>query len=312
MLALTYICKMKAFLLACILLAAIVFSPLSTCTARELSERDLSATKSPGPDPGKVPFNCGRGQRYCVVSKPPTPTPCSPYKPSVSTITDNVYVSAGRVVPKSDQVLVALRLLWISGWVLTCCGSECNVLYTMLFGAYRFQSPCSRLPASPEVYMLSPNSAASQQQQCSRPEERGENTKKQEKGQAEDRGDREERKHINKGRQPFAESQERRRKKKGSADQSLLEHEQQLHSLTNRYSNSTSSGRPDNKSSEEDKMLESCSFGGSGEEALVPSKTEKLNPIQCEESSSHGQTREDLKQIPRASAKVFFFLTYTW
>ncbi|KAJ6861249.1 hypothetical protein NC651_037355 [Populus alba x Populus x berolinensis] len=77
MLVLTYICKMKAFLLACILLAAIVFSPLSTCTARELSE---GATKSPGPEPGKVPLNCGRGQRYCVVSKPPTPTPCLPYK----------------------------------------------------------------------------------------------------------------------------------------------------------------------------------------------------------------------------------------
>ncbi|KAL3597426.1 hypothetical protein D5086_009063 [Populus alba] len=66
------------------------------------------------------------------------------------------------------------------------------------------------------------------------------------------------------------------------------------------------SGRPDNKSLEEDKMLESCSFGGSGEEAFVPSKTEKLNPIQCEEGSSRGQTREDLKQIPGASAKVFF------
>nr|TKR90780.1 uncharacterized protein D5086_0000229980 [Populus alba] len=65
-------------------------------------------------------------------------------------------------------------------------------------------------------------------------------------------------------------------------------------------------GRPDNKSLEEDKMLESCSFGGSGEEAFVPSKTEKLNPIQCEEGSSRGQTREDLKQIPGASAKVFF------
>jgi hypothetical protein len=35
----TYISKMKAFLIACILLATIVFSPLSTCTARELAER---------------------------------------------------------------------------------------------------------------------------------------------------------------------------------------------------------------------------------------------------------------------------------
>ena len=86
----------------------------------------------------------------------------------------------------------------------------------------------------------------------------------------------------------------------------MLEHEQQLHSSTNSYSNSTSSGRPDNKSLEEDKMLESCSFGGSSEEASVPSKTEKLNPIQCEESSSRNQTREDLKQIPGASATVFF------
>ena len=58
-------------------------------------------------------------------------------------------------------------------------------------------------------------------------------------------------------------------------------------------------------------MLESCSFGGSDEEALVPSKTKKLNPIQCEESSSRDQTREDLKQIPGASTKVFFFLTCT-
>ncbi|KAL3564856.1 hypothetical protein D5086_032902 [Populus alba] len=74
---------------------------------------------------------------------------------------------------------------------------------------------------------------------------------------------------------------------------------------TNSYSNSTSSGRPDSKSLEEDKMLESCSAGGSGEEASVPSKTEQLNPIKCEESSSRGQTREDLKQIPGASAKVF-------
>ena len=35
----TYTSKMKAFLIACILLATIVFSPLSTCTARELAGR---------------------------------------------------------------------------------------------------------------------------------------------------------------------------------------------------------------------------------------------------------------------------------
>jgi len=47
----------------------------------------------------------------------------------------------GRAVPKSDQVLVALRLLWISGWAwTTCCSNERNVLCTMLFGAYRFLS----------------------------------------------------------------------------------------------------------------------------------------------------------------------------
>ncbi|RQP02144.2 hypothetical protein POPTR_017G111225v4 [Populus trichocarpa] len=43
---------MKAFLIACILLATIVFSPLSTCTARELAERDASRGAV---DPGKVP-----------------------------------------------------------------------------------------------------------------------------------------------------------------------------------------------------------------------------------------------------------------
>ncbi|KAL3564694.1 hypothetical protein D5086_032740, partial [Populus alba] len=156
-----------------------------------------------------------------------------------------------------------------------------------------FSAPCSLVPidscqvgAHNPVFLQQASCVTGgvyvKSQQCSRPEERGENTKKQEKGQAEDRGDREERKHINKGRQPFAESQERRRKK-SSANQSLLEHEQQLHDLTNRYSNSISSGRPDNKSMGEDKMLESCSFGGSGEEAFVPSKTEKLSPIQCEE-----------------------------
>ncbi|KAG6741945.1 hypothetical protein POTOM_055225 [Populus tomentosa] len=65
----TYICKMKAFLLACILLAAIVFSPLSTCTARELAERDESGSNNPH----KPVFGCGRGKRYCV---PKTPPPC--------------------------------------------------------------------------------------------------------------------------------------------------------------------------------------------------------------------------------------------
>uniref|UniRef100_A0A3N7GP99 Uncharacterized protein n=1 Tax=Populus trichocarpa TaxID=3694 RepID=A0A3N7GP99_POPTR len=71
----TYISKMKAFLIACILLATIVFSPLSTCTARELAER---AIPSPGLNRGNVPFNCGRGKRYCVPSQPPKR--CPPYK----------------------------------------------------------------------------------------------------------------------------------------------------------------------------------------------------------------------------------------
>uniref|UniRef100_A0A6N2LQB8 Uncharacterized protein n=1 Tax=Salix viminalis TaxID=40686 RepID=A0A6N2LQB8_SALVM len=57
--------KVKAFLIACILLATVVFSPLPTCTARELG--------GPGgykPLPNKPPFNCGRGNRYCVRPAP--------------------------------------------------------------------------------------------------------------------------------------------------------------------------------------------------------------------------------------------------
>ncbi|KAG6743084.1 hypothetical protein NC652_038423 [Populus alba x Populus x berolinensis] len=65
----TYISKMKALLIVCFLLATVVFSPLSTCTARELAERDESGSN----DPHKPVFGCGRGQRYCV---PKTPPPC--------------------------------------------------------------------------------------------------------------------------------------------------------------------------------------------------------------------------------------------
>uniref|UniRef100_A0A6N2LYC5 Uncharacterized protein n=1 Tax=Salix viminalis TaxID=40686 RepID=A0A6N2LYC5_SALVM len=66
---------MKAFLIVCFLLATVVFSPLSTCTARELAEKKGSVGGAL--DPGKVPFQCGKGNRYCV---PPTPKKrCSPY-----------------------------------------------------------------------------------------------------------------------------------------------------------------------------------------------------------------------------------------
>ncbi|KAL9343817.1 hypothetical protein Peur_064248 [Populus x canadensis] len=68
----------KAFLIACILLATIVFSPLSTCTARELAERAGPSPPVNPLNPGKVPFNCGRGKRYCVPSQPPKR--CPPYK----------------------------------------------------------------------------------------------------------------------------------------------------------------------------------------------------------------------------------------
>uniref|UniRef100_A0A6N2LP93 Uncharacterized protein n=1 Tax=Salix viminalis TaxID=40686 RepID=A0A6N2LP93_SALVM len=61
---------MKAFLIAFILLATVVFSPLSTCTARPLVERGSSGALAPG----NIPFNCGRGQRYCV--RPPPKKPC--------------------------------------------------------------------------------------------------------------------------------------------------------------------------------------------------------------------------------------------
>uniref|UniRef100_A0A6N2LP18 Uncharacterized protein n=1 Tax=Salix viminalis TaxID=40686 RepID=A0A6N2LP18_SALVM len=69
---------MKAFLIVCFLLATVVFSPLSTCTARELAERanvqgnvvvDLAGGNGPL-NPHKPPFNCGRGKRYCVTPAP--------------------------------------------------------------------------------------------------------------------------------------------------------------------------------------------------------------------------------------------------
>ncbi|KAG5219088.1 hypothetical protein IMY05_C5307000200 [Salix suchowensis] len=62
---------MKAFLIAFILLATVVFSPLSTCTARELVETgyvfvDLAGTLNPN----NATFSCGQGQRYCVPKTP--------------------------------------------------------------------------------------------------------------------------------------------------------------------------------------------------------------------------------------------------
>uniref|UniRef100_A0A6N2LQ63 Uncharacterized protein n=2 Tax=Salix viminalis TaxID=40686 RepID=A0A6N2LQ63_SALVM len=68
-----YVFKMKAFLIAFILLATVVFSPLSTCTARELVERGRLDALAPG----KAPFNCGKGNRYCVTPRPKKR--CSPY-----------------------------------------------------------------------------------------------------------------------------------------------------------------------------------------------------------------------------------------
>uniref|UniRef100_A0A2K1X6D6 Uncharacterized protein n=1 Tax=Populus trichocarpa TaxID=3694 RepID=A0A2K1X6D6_POPTR len=74
---------MKAFLIACFLLATIVFSPLSTCTARELAERDyvnmnLADVSRGALNPHKPVYGCGRGNRYCV---PKTPRGCpNPYK----------------------------------------------------------------------------------------------------------------------------------------------------------------------------------------------------------------------------------------
>jgi len=59
----------------------------------------------------------------------------------VAGVYDQRRKTRGRVVPKSDQVLVAPRLLWVSGWAwTTCCSNERNILYAMLFGAYRFLS----------------------------------------------------------------------------------------------------------------------------------------------------------------------------
>ncbi|KAL9343816.1 hypothetical protein Peur_064247 [Populus x canadensis] len=68
---------MKAFLIACILLATIVFSPLSTCTARELTERDGSQGAL---NPHKPVFSCGRGNRYCVPAHSPKRKCTSPYR----------------------------------------------------------------------------------------------------------------------------------------------------------------------------------------------------------------------------------------
>ncbi|CAK7341105.1 unnamed protein product [Dovyalis caffra] len=82
-------------------------------------------------------------------------------------------------------------------------------------------------------------------------------------------------------------------------DQNLL-----TNNIKNSNSNSSSSGQPDSKSLEEDKMLQSYSHGHSNEKLSVPNNTEQHNPIQYKESSSHSQTREGLKQIPGASAKV--------
>ncbi|KAG5227126.1 hypothetical protein IMY05_017G0087300 [Salix suchowensis] len=60
---------MKAFLIAFILLATVVFSPLSTCTARQLVERGSYGALAPG----NIPFNCGNGKRYCVPKPPKKP-----------------------------------------------------------------------------------------------------------------------------------------------------------------------------------------------------------------------------------------------
>ncbi|KAJ6752931.1 hypothetical protein OIU74_027719 [Salix koriyanagi] len=67
---------MKAFLIAFILLATVVFSPLSTCTARQLVEKSVSYGALIAP--AKAPFKCVKGYyRSCV---PPTPKKrCSPY-----------------------------------------------------------------------------------------------------------------------------------------------------------------------------------------------------------------------------------------
>ncbi|KAI5559179.1 hypothetical protein POPTR_017G111100v4 [Populus trichocarpa] len=70
-----YISKMKAFLIVCFLLATIVFSPLSTCTARELAERDVGTR-----NPNKPVFSCGRGNRYCVPGPSPKRKCTSPYR----------------------------------------------------------------------------------------------------------------------------------------------------------------------------------------------------------------------------------------
>ncbi|KAG5227128.1 hypothetical protein IMY05_017G0087500 [Salix suchowensis] len=65
---------MKAFLIAFILLATVVFSPLSTCTARQLVERGSSGALTTG----NIPYNCLRGKRYCVT--PPPKKRCRIYR----------------------------------------------------------------------------------------------------------------------------------------------------------------------------------------------------------------------------------------
>ncbi|KAG6741948.1 hypothetical protein POTOM_055228 [Populus tomentosa] len=72
----TYISKMKALLIVCFLLATVVFSPLSTCSARELTER----ARYGGLSPNKPVFSCGRGNRYCVRGQPPKRKCTSPYQ----------------------------------------------------------------------------------------------------------------------------------------------------------------------------------------------------------------------------------------
>ncbi|KAG6766661.1 hypothetical protein POTOM_027832 [Populus tomentosa] len=53
---------------------------------------------------------------------------------------------------------------------------------------------------------------------------------------------------------------------------SAASQQQQGGNRSQNHKNEEGSGRPDNKSLEEDKMPESCSFGGSGEEASFSSK----------------------------------------
>ncbi|KAL9333412.1 hypothetical protein Peur_073551 [Populus x canadensis] len=68
----TNISNMKAFLvIICILLAAIVFSPSSTCTARELLGGKDPST---GFGPANSRPSCGRSKRNCLPNSKPGPT----------------------------------------------------------------------------------------------------------------------------------------------------------------------------------------------------------------------------------------------